>query len=188
MHAGSRLLIAALVGGLSGCMSIPISTMAKMASFDDADFLAIKPEEFRVKVQFDQDLDVDLDKTAFKLELGTTRGEFSRKAEFVVVERLDLKPEKAWYSLGFNAESESVLALDPAGLAVFKEVQGHIRDKTIKELRFHLLIRPKLGAIEGRDARMTVRLRLNPAEGYFTMFDAVDIEDEMDKAKAPAAG
>lgn len=178
-----RFLLLAAAAALAGCMSIPIATMAKMASFDDEDFLAIKPEEFRTKVQFDRDLEVDLDQTVFKLDLVTAKGEFTRKAAFVVMERHDLKPEKAWYSLGFEPENEVVLALNEAGQTAFREVQGHIRAKTIKGIAVTLKVRPKFAQAAEQDVQMTVQLLLNPKDGYFTMFDAMDVHNEMDKVK-----
>ena len=56
---------------VSGCASIPLSTMLKFSSYQKSDFVAIKPADIRAKIILDQPIEIDIEKVELGLEVET---------------------------------------------------------------------------------------------------------------------
>ena len=60
---------------VSGCASIPLSTMLKFSSYQKSDFVAIKPADIRAKIILDQPIEIDIEKVELGLEVETEQGD-----------------------------------------------------------------------------------------------------------------
>ncbi len=69
MISKTKERVAALVGGvlLAGCASVPLSTMVKMATFDQEDLAALSVDEVRLRLTLDHDVPVAFDNTRLEI-------------------------------------------------------------------------------------------------------------------------
>lgn len=63
------LILSLMVTCLSGCTSIPLSTMAKFATADESDLISLEAEAIRARVTLDQPLEPDHESIALKMEV-----------------------------------------------------------------------------------------------------------------------
>jgi hypothetical protein len=169
----------ALVGG---CMAMPISTIVKMATFDENDFFQIDPRQLRVRITSDNDAPLVVDKTRLDIERQTYDCKTSKLAGAMVVEsEMALQPERSWLGLGYEPRHVWVLKPDDDFVASFFELQDMARRKAIRR-----------GSVQvdydfkGRqEAKVVVEVQLSRREGYFTLFDKVKFPPDLPKQAAP---
>ncbi|WP_337843331.1 hypothetical protein [Rheinheimera sp.] len=63
------LFVVSLV--LAGCAAMPLSTLLALSAFEKDDFIAMKPEQIRAKVQLDEPVRADVAKATLSLALQT---------------------------------------------------------------------------------------------------------------------
>ena len=114
-------LFCCFLGAISGCSSIPLSTMIKFSSFDERDFLEITPAELRARVQLEQGFALSAKKSKLEIEIETVKGRQNYQfplQEFALVVIPEEKglfftsKEISEYQLGLTTEAiDSFLAL-----------------------------------------------------------------------------
>lgn len=154
---------------ISGCMSIPVSTMVRMATFDETDFLELQPAQLRIRITSDSDAPLILRKTRLNLEmLGRDGGRAPMNGAVVLESEEDLTPEKTFWPFAYKPEHVYVLKLDEDAIASYQHLQERIKRR---ELRAVLTNGVDYDFKGQEEAQITVELKLASAEDYFTLLD-----------------
>lgn len=170
---------------LSGCMSIPVSTMVRFATFDDEDLLQIDPSQVRMRITSDNDAPLIVKKTKLKMEMVAEDGAKATMPGAVILEsEEDLHPEKTLW--GYTPEHVYVLRLDEDAAASFHKLQEKVR----RNEKGYLTVGVDYDFSGKEKARVTVELKLGAQEDYFTLLDKATFspEDLREDAQQSAAG
>ena len=95
---------------VSGCASIPLSTMLKFSSYQKSDFVAIKPADIRAKIILDQPIEIDIEKVELGLEVETEQGDRVFKFPLSLLERRAIPAKEGWFAFD-EAKNEYILNL-----------------------------------------------------------------------------
>ncbi|MBY6187737.1 hypothetical protein KUV89_14035 [Marinobacter hydrocarbonoclasticus] len=162
---------------LTGCMSVPISTMVRMAGFDRDDFLALEPQALRLKLTLDQDVPVQL--AATRLELGAELDSGQQQLFAGSVQQEDYREyqiEGSWFSREPQPRYQYLLALDEAGEAAIRDFQRVLREEEVASASLN--VRLDLDDNFDKTVLVTVEVKLSEREGFFTLLDEATFEPE----------
>ncbi|MBV34450.1 MAG: hypothetical protein CMP47_03195 [Rickettsiales bacterium] len=171
------LSILALVFLASACSHIPLSTMVSMSSFDEEDFVAITPENIRVKVRTDKPL--SLSDEHVKLEFNI-EGPSGRLSEAVSLTKLSQSTHiiNKWFGED-RKEYARTFALSEQAVITFKQVQKSKLVRTAAEnSKFKFKANISFPDDTPTQLMLTIDLLLKPEKGYFTLFEDVHIDFE----------
>ncbi|MEX1222324.1 MAG: hypothetical protein WEA82_09475 [Idiomarina sp.] len=171
----TRLLILSLTLFISGCASIPISTMLTMSSFDAEDFIRIQPQELEAKIQVDDPVTISIDETRLALELDTQKGLLSYEFPLVLVEQVKIPASPGFFSDDV-AKTEYRLELSEQGIEDFKAVKEVFQERQSGQLDFSVLTNIYELPEDSETVRMSIFLQLFEDEGFFTLFYDAEIE------------
>lgn len=159
---------------LQACSNIPLSTMMKMSGFDEEDFIKLKPEDIRVKVRSNTKVNV----------LAANQLSYSYKGSEAYIDdclSLELfKEEVRTVEHWFRDDSFEHIGwyqLDSEGIDKFRAMQQHpILQNKDREGTFELTIQTVYFDESPTKFELSVDLLLDPKEGYFTMFEDLEID------------
>ena len=165
-----KVILLTVILLLTGCSSIPLSTMLEMRSYSKEDFLATQPEQLRAQVLLVQPVRADLEKVELQLALETSKG--LRLYQFplqLLVE--DQQPEVSGLFSTTPAKNSYTFKLSEEAITNFVEMQQLLAEQKSAKLNFTissgLLDIPK-GA---SSVTLTARLKLSEQNDYLTLFE-----------------
>lgn len=159
---------------LQGCSNIPVSTMMKMSGFDEENFIKLNPEDIRVKVRSNTKVNV----------LAANQLNYSYKGSEAYIDdclslvliKEDIRTIEHWFR-DDSYEHIGWYQLDAEGVEKFKVMQAHpILQNKDREGTFELTIRTVYSDNSPTRFELSVDLLLAPEEGYFTMFEDLEID------------
>lgn len=159
---------------LPACSNIPLSTVMKMSGFDEEDFIKLNPEDIRVKVRSNTKVNV----------LAANQLSYSYKGSEAYIDdclSLELfKEEVRTVEHWFRDDSFEHIGwyqLDSEGIDKFRAMQQHpILQNKDREGTFELTIQTVYSDESPTKFELSVDLLLDPKEGYFTMFEDLEID------------
>jgi hypothetical protein len=170
-----RIALALLCFGLGSCVSVPLSTMVRMSTFDERDFAALDPEVLRVRITLPQGFGLDVKRSWLGVELTSAAG--THQATF------ELDPERiqtAEIAGGFFADTRSgtayVLRLSAPSKAKFRDLQSFVAKGRSDQITIRVVPRLSSSPKDADGVTVWIDLRLSQADGYFTLVDAATIE------------
>jgi hypothetical protein len=77
---------------LGGCVSVPLSTMVRMATFDERDFVQLDPDVIRVRIKLPEDFVLDPPRSSLGVKITSEAGDHSGefKLEKITQGRVEL--------------------------------------------------------------------------------------------------
>ncbi|MBY6018605.1 hypothetical protein [Ferrimonas balearica] len=162
---------------LTGCMSVPVATMVKMAGFDREDFLALEPEALRLKLTLDQNVPVQLAATRLELGAELDNGQQQLFAGSVRQEEYrQFEVDGGWFSREPEPRYQYLLALDEAGEAAIRDFQRVLTEDEVASASLN--VRLDLDDEFDQPVQVTVEVKLSEQEGFFTLLDEATFEPE----------
>lgn len=171
---GSILIIILLTLLIQGCSNVPLSTMMKMSGFDEGDFIELNPEDIRVRVRSNTKTNV----------LAANQLSYSYKGSEAYIDdclslvliKEDIRTIEHWFR-DDSYEHIGWYQLDAEGVEKFKALQQHpILQNKDREGTFELSIQTVYSEDSPNKFKLSVDLMLIPEDGYFTMFEGLDID------------
>lgn len=159
---------------LTGCVSVPLSTMVRMSTFDERDFAQLDPEVLRVRIRLPAAFALDAARSALGVRITAAAGE--HRGEF----RLD--PERVDPTLlpgGLLAADVPgrgyTLRLSAESIVAFRQLQDFVAGGPPSGVV--ISVAPRLSAFpdDARQVRVWVDLRLREGQDFFTLLDAAEI-------------
>jgi hypothetical protein len=195
LNATLNILVIVAITTLSGCLSMPISTMVKMARYDVDDYLRMDPGVIRMRITSDSDDPLIIERTKLTVKIFTQWDEVTTSlgGALVVESTQDLEPERGFFTIGYQPEHIYVLKFDDQAINSFNKLEQMFtkRFEEIEKLKKQgLYVKPDkqgnltLGAdYDFRDkkpATLKIEVLLNKRDGYFTLINKVKFSPEID--------
>ena len=170
------LILALMVTCLSGCTSIPLSTMAKFATADESDLISLEAEAIRARVTLDQPLEPD-ESIALKMEVDDGQRVQILDFPLTLESQTQHAAEDGFFS-SRPAKSAFTYKMTTRAVENFKTLQGSFSSKDKSKYSFEISagIKPQENPLE--TITLSLALRLSEQEGFITMLDeaVIDIE------------
>ena len=160
---------------LQACSNIPISTMIKMSSFDEDDFIQLNPEELRVRVRSNTETNV-IASNQLTYSYKDTETYIDRYLSLEKLEEEKVRTVKHWFK-DDTVEHISWYKLDEEGVEQFRALQQHpvLQDKD-REGTFELSVQTVYTEDSPMQFLLSADLLLDPEDGYFTLFYDLEID------------
>ena len=175
----TRLLWAMFLGlWLSGCASVPLSSMAKLSGFDETDFLQLDPRQLQVRGTIDKKIGADLARAvSLAMVLKTPNGEIPLQLPLQTLYRQTLAARNGLFSSS-PAMEVTTLALTPAGITEFEKLQQLLARQQIRGGSFSAGINRTRDNTRQRadEVRVSVAIRLTEDQGFITLIDNHSID------------
>ncbi len=134
-----------------GCASIPISTMGKMATYDVEKYLRLDPAVVRLRITSDSDDPLVIEQAKLTMQIIEKDGKETNLAGALVIESVqDLKPDKGFFSFGYQPEHIYVLKFNEEAIKLNNELQQLIIKHNKEKEKIE-----KLGIIDERKRYLT---------------------------------
>jgi len=171
----TRTAILLLFLCITGCMSVPLSTLVRMSTFNERDFAALDAEVVRVRIKLPEGFALNVAKSWLGIEITSAAG--AHQATFELDQELvqtSLTPRGSVY----------VLRLSPPSRTKFRDLQRFIGKGRADEISIRVV--PRLASFpkDATSAKVWIDLLLSKTQGYFTLLDGATIE--LEKLRAPA--
>lgn len=177
----TALLLLCLCLGLTGCVSVPLSTIVRMSTFDEQDFVQLDPDVVGIKIKLPQGFNLNTGKSSLGVKItsaaGVHYGDF--KLEQVTA-------EKAQLSTGIFSEhtpgTAYTLKLSVPSKKEFRKLQTFVRRGQPGEVV--ISVAPILSSFPNdvSSVKVWIDLLLSESQGYFTLLDAAEIPMEAIRA------
>ncbi len=165
---------------LSGCASIPFSTMTKFRQFDETTLTTLNPYQMQVKVSVSQDFSLKPDSTLLQLSVQPTNVNRSTEASFGL-ELLSKTTEKR--SRGLFSEDVEVTTyqfkIDPVGIDALKKIQNQFKTVGLTG-DFSFSVETKFDNKDQAEVKnemwLWIDIQLSEQQGFMPLFDAAKME------------
>lgn len=171
----SFLITLFIIFCVQACSNVPLSTMMKMSGFDEDDFIKLTPEDIRVRVRSNTKVNV-LAANQLSYSYKGSEAYIEECLTLVKLEEENIKTIEHWFRED-SFEHISWYQLDKEGIEQFRSLQRHpILKNTDREGSFELSIQTVYTEDSPNQFELSVDLLLNPEDGYFTMFEGLEID------------
>ena len=186
-EAGRRTTAAALLVlclCLSGCASVPFSTMARMSTFTERDFAALDAEVVRVRITLPEAFALDVGKSWLGVELTSAAGAHQSTFE------LDQEHVQTGVIPGIFSRSQRgivyVLRLSAPSQAKFRDLQRFMGRGRADQVSIRVVPRLASFPTNAASVKVWIDLLLSKTQDYFTLVDGATVD--LQKLRAPGAG
>jgi hypothetical protein len=179
-----RVALVLLGLGLAGCVSVPLSTMVRMSTFDTEDFVQLDPAALRVRITLPEAFVLDAAKSWLGVEItspaGTHAGEFKLMQEASAPARVST----GLFSSDVPATAYTLRLAEPSTLE-FRRLQAFIAKNNRGDATIRVV--PILSSFpeDAASTKVWIDLQLSQAQGFFTLLDGADVP--MDRIRAASA-
>lgn len=176
-----RIFIMALAIILSGCSSIPVSTMVTMSQMDETDFINMAPEQIRARIHLDEPARIDIEKTQMTFSVETDKGSIPYAFPLELLEQGSIAAEPG---LLFNvpAKTDYLLALSDEAIANFKALQQRIAQQPSGAFSFAINASLQEPPASLEEINLSIFLKLREQDEFMTLFDNATVEINPDES------
>lgn len=180
-----RLAFFGLVLTLGACASVPLSTMARMATFDERDFATLNADVVRVKITVPEGFGIDAKRS--RLDVQVTSSDGSHIGAFELEEeRNESRMIPGGIFSGPTKGTAFVLRLSEPSRQKFRDLQRFVRQGQTDNIKLNVAAVLSTAPAEAAEVTFWVDVLLSQRQGYFALLDAVTMpipsKDE-DKAR-----
>jgi len=162
---------------LTGCSSIPLSTMIKFSSYEKTDFFRINPSELRIKATINSSADINLFvATKFSASITDEKGrvEYHFQLEKIKEETILAINGMFTHTPAFDVY---YLKLTEQSAADFTKWKKQATSGTKKQGSFNAGVNwHKPINFEDEDILFSLSLQLSPQEDYFTLIEQYHLQ------------
>ena len=173
-----RVLTTLLALILSGCASIPLSTIAHFSTFNVQSIAGIAPDQVRVRIAVPVGYEVDPAQSQLTISLTTKTGETVERA----MELRGLGVTKSQRSAGVFSRDVSVntydLALAPHGVQNMLQLQQFALAEKLGAYRFQVNTKFASVPANARSIQIWADIKLALSDPYVKVIDGGEIEFE----------
>ena len=166
-----RALVAVVAAAmLSSCASIPLSAIARGASFNEGNLGFLDARALRVKVALPEGFVLDVERTRLKASILSSSS--SREAEYALqlLETMSERRGGGYFSKEMAATSYEMNLTDVSARSL-RELQGSVASGKVKSFQLDVQVRLKQVPAGATSAKAWVDLLVSPMEGYFPLVD-----------------
>ena len=159
---------------VSSCVSVPLSTIVRMSTFDGRDFAKLDAEVVRVRITLPQGFGLNVGMSWLGVEVKSAAGVHSGAFE-LDQEQVRVTHIPGGIFSGTEKGTAYTLRLSAPSKAKFRELQGFVRRAHADEINIRVVPRLSSFPRDVASAKVWIDLLLSETQGYFTLLDAAQI-------------
>ncbi|WP_196140123.1 hypothetical protein [Aliikangiella sp. G2MR2-5] len=170
-----NLFLIIFISLLSGCSSIPFSSWSQFSSFDGQQFRRIKPGDIRVKVEINQNVEMNINKT--RLDLGLVNASSNRQVQLYskLVEQQLIDAQKGFFS-DTPAMRSTTYRLAEESVEQFRQLQSAWALKGDNQLTFSVAASiPDAAKESSESVYLTTSIKLSKNADYITLIERYSV-------------
>ncbi|ASP37625.1 hypothetical protein CHH28_02595 [Bacterioplanes sanyensis] len=159
-----------LCTAISACTSVPLSTMAKLSTFDWQDFNALQAGDIQVKITVPQGFELNIERSWLGFELSSEHNHHSGRFD---LQRLSTQASVIDGGL-FGSDIAATtyrLQLQPESRPAFTELQAYLRQHKADNVMIRVVPKIKRYPANAEFVSVWIDLQLSSQEGFFTLVD-----------------
>lgn len=175
-------LLIVLTVFIASCSHIPLSTMLSMSSFNEEDFLQIKPENIRTKITTNTSAKFIEKETYLTFKLINPQYKIDELLPLKIITE-NISNEESW--LGEKTlKHVTTLKLTAEGVQNFKDIQQLVlQNMMADENRRIISFKWELDSKTAEEITLTVDLLFDTQDGYFTLIEDFEMVNTPDSAE-----
>jgi hypothetical protein len=169
-----RIASTALCLWLSGCVSVPLSTIVRMATFDERDFVQLDPDVIRVRLKLVEGFVLDPGKSTLGVKIASEAGDHFGEFKLDKVTESRAELAKGMFSSDVMG-NEYTLKLAAQSKKEFRKLQSFVGKGRPGQVT--IFIAPILSSYpkEARTTNVWIDLLLSVDDGFFTLLDGAEV-------------
>lgn len=176
---------------LSSCSSIPLTTMIKLAGFDEQSLLAIEPDDVRALVELTGGLNLDIEETVLSITFDTINGTRAFSFPLAELEHQLEQTKSSWFTEPMPLNTY-LLKISEQGQVDLLSLQSEITNtRNFTESKSSVTVSASMKTPEGIDIQslrnnehvFSVSLRLDRNEDFFVLIDNFEIDAQWEQEK-----
>lgn len=181
----TRIALIFLCLCISSCVSVPLSTIVRMSTFDERDFAKLDAAVVRVKITLPEGFGLNVEKSRLGIDLKSAAGVHNSAFE------LDQEHVQATEISGgvFSPAEQGtayILRLSAPSKTKFRDLQGFVSRGRADEIIIQVAPRLSSSPKNAVSVKVWIELLLSEAQGFFTLVDGASIP--LDKLPPPSTG
>lgn len=171
--------------GLCGCVSVPLSTIVRMSTFDEQDFAQLDPDVIRAIIKLPDGFELDTARSSLGVKLTSSAGDHF--GDFRLEQITSMRTQLSAGMLSSDVVgTEYALKLSAPSKLEFRKLQTFVGKG--RPGNAVIAIAPVLSSFpeDATVATVWVDLLLSKDQGYFTLLNAAEIP--MEAVRAASAG
>lgn len=160
------ILLGALL--LSGCASIPLSTMARFSGYDESDFVSIDPSEVRARITVPEEFAIDPAATALSVSFNSAGAENATSIPLQLIREDAVQLDGGWFASSKPGKRQT-LRLTPPGIEMFRTVQRIVAAQELDSIAFSVSWKFSQTPPDVKEMRLWVDLHLSQKQGFFPL-------------------
>lgn len=172
----STLLILLFCYLLSGCSSIPLSTLAKFSDFGPDNLIQLHPDEIRVRLQLPRQAELDPTRTELQLFLETAERQYDEKFNVQLISQTLDHKDDGWFRQPVPVQN-FVFVLSDSSKQKFRELQQLLKTASSpNQIIFSASCVLTNLSPEYNSVRLWVDLQLSEKDGFSPLIDGATME------------
>lgn len=160
------LLLGALL--LSGCASIPLSTMARFSSYDASDFVSIDPNEVRANITVPAEFAIDHAATTLSVSINGAGTENATSIPLQLIREDTVQLAGGWFASAKPGRRQT-LRLTPPGVEMFRALQRTVAAHKLSSINFNVSWKFSQTPPDTKEISLWVDLQLSQKQGFFPL-------------------
>ena len=160
---------------LGSCASVPLTTIARMSTFNERDFAALDADVVRVRITLPEGFALDVGKSTLGIELASAAG--AHQSTFELDQEL-VQPGATPGGIFSRSQRGTVyvLRLSAPSQAKFRELQRFMGKGRADQVSIRVAARLASFPKDAASARIWIDLLLAKTQGYFTLIDGATVD------------
>ena len=179
-----KIFLVFIVLFLSGCSSIPISTMLKYRNFDEQRFLTLDPLQIRSKIRLSEPFTLKMEQINLSLSLENEKGVRNFTFPLVLEKRDRIAAQEGFFS-SEPAKTEYTFKLSERAVNNFRETQSLLSQEIRGKASFSIGAGFNEEPQKGQTVYISIALQFEEKDGYFTLIEDTEVDFGQDAYNKP---
>lgn len=164
---------------VSGCASIPLTTMMKFSTFQKSDFVSLEPEDIKARLIIDQPVEIDIEKVNLGLEVESQQVNRVYKFPLSLLETRAIPAKEGWLASD-EAKTEYTFELNQESVLNFRDVQQLLKND--KEGKFGFSVDTGFESVppDLEKINLSILLKLDSTEDFVPIFEDATLDIKRD--------
>lgn len=161
---------------LGACAYVPLSTMAKLYSFDERDFAELDPSVIKIRVTVPVDFEVSVEDSRMDVQVESAGQQYDGELKMTDKRRLGEIDSGAFGERETKDRKIYTLRLSDESVAEFARLQRSLSGRRVDSSKINISAVLKSAPCDAEEVLVNVDLSPKPADGFIAIVDGAKIK------------